>query len=51
MISTVGDIDLHWEACGEGEPLVFLHGRMGCGADWRPVFSQPPEGAERGRSL
>ena len=38
MISTVGGIDLHWEACGEGEPLVFLHGMMGCGADWRHMY-------------
>ncbi len=44
MISTVHGLELHWEATGEGEPLVFLHGMMGCGADWRHLFSQPPEG-------
>ena len=26
------------EVRGEGEPLVFLHGFMGCGANWRLVF-------------
>ncbi len=38
MIAHLNGIDLHWEAHGEGEPLVWLHGFMGTGADWRHVF-------------
>lgn len=38
MIAHVNGIDLHWESHGEGEPLVWLHGFMGTGTDWRHVF-------------
>jgi pimeloyl-ACP methyl ester carboxylesterase len=31
-----GDVDLHFEATGAGEPLVFVHGLGSCGADWTP---------------
>jgi pimeloyl-ACP methyl ester carboxylesterase len=37
-------IDLHWEAWGEGEPLLLLHGFMGCAANWRLIFPDPPAG-------
>jgi pimeloyl-ACP methyl ester carboxylesterase len=37
-------IDLHWQSAGEGEPLLWLHGAMGCGDDWRFMFSEPPAG-------
>jgi pimeloyl-ACP methyl ester carboxylesterase len=37
-------IDLHWESFGEGEPLLWLHGSMGCGADWRYLFADVPAG-------
>ena len=39
----VHDIDLYWEEHGEGEPLLWLHGGMGFGADWRHLFREPPE--------
>jgi len=29
---------------GEGEPLLWLHGGMGAGADWKYIFEDPPEG-------
>jgi pimeloyl-ACP methyl ester carboxylesterase len=44
MFVRVDDIELHWEQMGEGEPLLWLHGFMGSGADWRHVFSAPPAG-------
>jgi len=44
MILNTNGIDMHWEETGEGEPLLFLHGGMGCGADWRHIFSEPPPG-------
>jgi pimeloyl-ACP methyl ester carboxylesterase len=37
-------IDLHYEATGEGEPLLWLHGFMGAGADWKYIFPEPPAG-------
>lgn len=40
----VNGIELHWEAIGEGEPLLWLHGGMGCGADWQYLFERPPAG-------
>lgn len=44
MVIGVNGIDLHWEETGEGEPLLWLHGGMGCGDDWRYVFKEPPAG-------
>jgi pimeloyl-ACP methyl ester carboxylesterase len=44
MTISVNGIDLAWEEAGTGEPLVWLHGFMGCGADWRYVFPEPPAG-------
>jgi len=44
MVLAVNGIDLHWEEVGEGEPLLFLHGGMGRGADWRHIFAAPPAG-------
>jgi len=38
------DIEFHWEEVGSGEPLLWLHGAMGCGADWRYLFPEPPAG-------
>ncbi len=35
---------LHYETAGDGEPLLWVHGFMGSGPDWRHVFAQPPEG-------
>jgi pimeloyl-ACP methyl ester carboxylesterase len=38
VITQVNGIDMHWESTGEGEPLLWLHGFMGTGADWQHVF-------------
>ena len=35
---------LHYETWGDGEPLLWLHGFMGAGPDWRYIFEQPPAG-------
>jgi pimeloyl-ACP methyl ester carboxylesterase len=37
-------IELHYDAHGEGEPLLWLHGGMGHGPDWRFIFPGPPAG-------
>jgi len=37
-------IDLHYESIGAGEPLLWLHGFMGAGPDWRYIFKEPPQG-------
>ncbi len=44
MVVDVNGIGLHWQSVGEGEPLLWLHGGMGCGDDWRHVFPEVPEG-------
>ena len=44
MVIEVNGIELYWEEIGHGEPLLWLHGGMGCGADWRYVFKEPPSG-------
>jgi pimeloyl-ACP methyl ester carboxylesterase len=44
MVLDVNGIELHWETIGDGEPLLWLHGGMGCGADWQYVFPDPPVG-------
>lgn len=44
MHVTVNGIELHWEESGEGQPLLWLHGGMGAGADWRYLFPEPPGG-------
>src|SRR5580765_4139167 len=44
MVIDVNGIELHWEETGEGEPLLWLHGALGCGADWRHIFKEPPAG-------
>jgi pimeloyl-ACP methyl ester carboxylesterase len=44
MVFSVNGIDLHWDETGDGEPLLFLHGGMGHGADWRHIFKEPPAG-------
>jgi len=37
-------ISLHYDIVGDGEPLLFLHGGLGCGDNWRYIFTAPPEG-------
>jgi pimeloyl-ACP methyl ester carboxylesterase len=44
MLIEVQGIEMYWEVVGEGQPLLWLHGGMGCGADWRYIFNEPPEG-------
>jgi pimeloyl-ACP methyl ester carboxylesterase len=44
MIIPVNGIELHWQSFGEGEPLLWLHGGMGCGDDWRYIFPDVPAG-------
>jgi pimeloyl-ACP methyl ester carboxylesterase len=44
MVVNVNGIDMFWEEFGEGEPLLWLHGAMGAGSDWRYIFKHPPEG-------
>jgi len=44
MVVGINGIDLHYEIIGEGEPLLWLHGFMGCGADWQHIFKAPPAG-------
>jgi pimeloyl-ACP methyl ester carboxylesterase len=46
MTTDVNGITLHWERAGSGEPLLWLHGAMGSGADWRFIFREPPDGFE-----
>ena len=35
---------LSFEVTGDGEPLLWLHGFMGAGSDWKHMFNEPPEG-------
>lgn len=44
MVVEVNGIELYCETFGEGEPLLWLHGGMGFGADWRHIFKEPPAG-------
>jgi pimeloyl-ACP methyl ester carboxylesterase len=46
MMIEVNGIELHYQVHGEGEPLLWLHGFLGCGDDWRHVFQAPPEGCQ-----
>src|SRR5215471_11512690 len=43
MIETAG-MQLHYDVHGAGDPLVWLHGGMGVGDDWRFIFREPPAG-------
>jgi pimeloyl-ACP methyl ester carboxylesterase len=44
MMLDVNGIQLNCEITGTGEPLLWLHGAMGIGTDWRYVFDDPPAG-------
>jgi pimeloyl-ACP methyl ester carboxylesterase len=44
MIFQADGAELYYEVHGEGEPLLWLHGFLGSGADWRHVFGEPPAG-------
>jgi pimeloyl-ACP methyl ester carboxylesterase len=43
MLETNG-MQFHYDTHGEGEPLLWLHGGMGHGADWQYIFKEPPAG-------
>ena len=44
MLVAVNDVDLYYETAGEGTPLLWLHGFMGAGADWKYIFNESPAG-------
>jgi pimeloyl-ACP methyl ester carboxylesterase len=44
MRIAVNGTDLQYDIHGEGEPLLWLHGFMGAGADWKYIFGEPPAG-------
>jgi pimeloyl-ACP methyl ester carboxylesterase len=44
MLAEINGVELYYEVVGEGKPLLWLHGFMGCGADWRYIFTDPPAG-------
>lgn len=44
MVFETNGIEMYWEEFGEGEPLLWLHGAMGSGSDWKFIFNEIPEG-------
>src|SRR5215510_8980775 len=44
MMIHIGDMALHYDVEGDGEPLLWLHGGMGHGPDWKFIFKSPPAG-------
>jgi pimeloyl-ACP methyl ester carboxylesterase len=44
MRVAVNDVDLEYETSGEGSPLLWLHGFLGAGADWKYIFDEAPAG-------
>jgi pimeloyl-ACP methyl ester carboxylesterase len=44
MMLDINGMELHYDLHGDGEPLLWLHGGMGHGPDWRYIFTQPPAG-------
>jgi pimeloyl-ACP methyl ester carboxylesterase len=40
----INGFELHYETAGEGEPLLWLHGFLGAGPDWKYIFKEPPAG-------
>ena len=44
MVLAVNGMDLHFDLHGEGPPLLWLHGGMGHGPDWRFIFAAEPAG-------
>jgi pimeloyl-ACP methyl ester carboxylesterase len=40
----INGIDMHWDTTGDGEPLLWLHGGMGSGTDWKHIFGEAPAG-------
>jgi pimeloyl-ACP methyl ester carboxylesterase len=44
VIADINGMRLHYDVRGEGEPLLLVHGGMGCGSDWQYVFPTDPPG-------
>jgi len=44
MLLHTNGMDLFYEVEGAGEPLLWLHGGLGIGTDWKYIFSSPPAG-------
>ena len=44
MQTMLNGIEQAWDEIGDGAPLLWLHGFMGCGADWPHVFGTAPIG-------
>src|SRR5262245_48331358 len=44
MMLDVNGMQLHYDRHSEGKPLLWLHGGMGHGADWRFIFPTEPAG-------
>jgi pimeloyl-ACP methyl ester carboxylesterase len=44
MMLDINGMQLHYELFADGEPLLWLHGSMGHGADWQYIFATPPAG-------
>jgi len=42
-IVQIGDLELYYEDCGAGTPLVLLHGFGGSGQNWRPFVAELSE--------
>jgi pimeloyl-ACP methyl ester carboxylesterase len=44
MLLETREMALHYDVTGDGDPLLWLHGHMGHGPDWRYIFPEPPGG-------
>ena len=44
MVVEINGVELNYEVAGAGEPLLWLHGLMGAGPDWKYIFKEPPPG-------
>ena len=44
MVIEINGVELNYEIVGDGEPLLWLHGFMGAGPDWKHIFNEPPAG-------
>jgi len=40
----VNGMQMYFEVHGDGEPLLFLHGGLGAGDNWKYIFAAPPDG-------
>lgn len=44
MMLDINGMQLHYDLHDDGEPLLWLHGGLGHGPDWRYIFKEPPAG-------